>query len=262
MEKRRTTLDRKRISSDYIKGRQNFKQVLKGYQAAKIPIWKSAWFYGPVGLATIAATITFTSLIGNKESNDKITTQETKIASLDGSDQTELDSKNTNEENVLLAEAEEFSDPEVNEDPVQLPRSNENPIVLDPVQEQNENRPNPPVQLVSNDDPLDETAPVRKVQTMPEIGGIFSGQIFVETLCASDGIKCNDGSRVMSYAIQYHNGIEDVIENFNGARISSYLCDKLRRFNLNQPIFVTRIIVVTPDGTKKMVPSMSITPTY
>lgn len=58
--KTKFNLDRKPLDSSFIQSRQDFDKVLKGYQALKPPLWKNPWFYGPVGLASLAVALTLT----------------------------------------------------------------------------------------------------------------------------------------------------------------------------------------------------------
>ncbi len=58
--KTKFNLDRKPLDSSFIQSRQDFDKVIKGYQAMKPPLWKNPWFYGPVGLASLALVLTIT----------------------------------------------------------------------------------------------------------------------------------------------------------------------------------------------------------
>ena len=57
MKKFKTIVDREYLSSDYIESRQNFGQVLNEVNQLKPPVWKSAWFYGPVGISVLAVVV-------------------------------------------------------------------------------------------------------------------------------------------------------------------------------------------------------------
>jgi hypothetical protein len=60
-------LDRENLSSQDIASQQNFKKVINGYRAVKPPLLKNPWFYGSVGLATLALIITIPVLTQNKD---------------------------------------------------------------------------------------------------------------------------------------------------------------------------------------------------
>jgi hypothetical protein len=77
--KTKFNLDRDKLNSDYIQTRQDYQKVLDGFQKLKPPIWKNPWFYGPVGLASLAVilVITFQSSVNAYGNNTtlKNTTQ-------------------------------------------------------------------------------------------------------------------------------------------------------------------------------------------
>lgn len=58
--KTKFNLDRDPLDTSYINSKQDFDKVIKGYRAMKPPIWKNPWFYGPVGLASLAVILTLT----------------------------------------------------------------------------------------------------------------------------------------------------------------------------------------------------------
>jgi len=72
--KTKFNLDRDKLNSDYIKSKQDYKKVLNGFEALKPPIWKNPWFYGPVGLTSLAAILvtTLQSQINVYENNSTL----------------------------------------------------------------------------------------------------------------------------------------------------------------------------------------------
>ena len=68
-------LDRTPLDSKYVQSKQNFDNVLANYKAIKPPIWKNPWFYGPVGLASIAIAITLSLNTSNTITDDKNVTK-------------------------------------------------------------------------------------------------------------------------------------------------------------------------------------------
>ena len=75
MKKLKINVDRPQIKSEDIASRQNFDKVLDGYQKLKPPIYKNPWFYGAIGVASLAILLTIGSL------NSKTDTNENKITS-------------------------------------------------------------------------------------------------------------------------------------------------------------------------------------
>ena len=74
MKKLNTTLDREPMTSQAIRERQNFNYILKETAAAKIPIWKSIWFYGPVGIAMVTMVVSAVRMNPKNEKFDNKTT--------------------------------------------------------------------------------------------------------------------------------------------------------------------------------------------
>ena len=74
MKRTKTTLDREPMNSEAIRQRQDFDYILKEATAAKVPIWKSIWFYGPVGIAMVTMVVSAVRINPKNELNDKTTT--------------------------------------------------------------------------------------------------------------------------------------------------------------------------------------------
>jgi len=53
MKNRKIILDRGPISSQEIAERQDFDKLLKSFKAPPNPYWKSIWFWGTTGVATL-----------------------------------------------------------------------------------------------------------------------------------------------------------------------------------------------------------------
>ena len=62
MKNQRILVDRELLSKDYIKSKEDFGHVLSQVKNLKPPVWKTPWFYGPVGLAVAAITISAVNL--------------------------------------------------------------------------------------------------------------------------------------------------------------------------------------------------------
>ena len=62
MKNVKINVDRPQIKSEDIASKQNFNKVLDGYQKLKPPIFKNPWFYGAIGVASIAILFTIGSI--------------------------------------------------------------------------------------------------------------------------------------------------------------------------------------------------------
>jgi len=76
MSHRKVNLDRPNLNSEQIRSKQNFEQVLSKYHLLKTPVWKSPWFWGPTGLASLGIAIALSISYSNSQNNpdDKTST--------------------------------------------------------------------------------------------------------------------------------------------------------------------------------------------
>jgi hypothetical protein len=72
MKNRKINLDRPTPSKEYIESKQDFNEVLKGYKFMSKSFWKNPWFYGPVGVASLAFFITLGVVASEDRLSDEI----------------------------------------------------------------------------------------------------------------------------------------------------------------------------------------------
>ena len=70
MKNVKINVDRPQIKSEDIASKQNFNKVLNGYQKLKPPIFKNPWFYGAIGVASIAILFTIGSINLNSDKHE------------------------------------------------------------------------------------------------------------------------------------------------------------------------------------------------
>ncbi len=75
MEIKKINLDRKNLTSTYIELRQDFKPILNLARNTKMTDFKSPWFYGAIGLSSMAIAILFNNEMNSKTAiNDETIT--------------------------------------------------------------------------------------------------------------------------------------------------------------------------------------------
>jgi len=241
MEKIKTIVDREQLSSNYIGSNQNFGHVLSQTKILKPPIWKTFWFYGPIGLSVFAITISITSInaTGNyQKDNSSLITTKQNIG-------TEMSTK---EDNVYSPiEPENTLSPSLNSsDPV--PETFKTEITVKTIiNEQND-----------SENPMDdETAITVKKSVFPNIEGVYTGKIKTEALCSEKGIRCNDGIRIISFTIQYTAGLQDRLTKVKGNTIPDDVCDTIQNQSGENMIFITEIKGVRDNGELVILTSMN-----
>lgn len=290
MERTKTTLDREPMTSEAIRQRQNFDYVLKQAAAAKVPIWKSIWFYGPVGIAMVTMVVSAVRMNPKNELNDNnITLAENDVTGWTGSTQMGelaeiIDEESKEIENIKELEktysaenAFEGSIPNVKQQSTAI-KEKATTVVNETVTFENNTELKPEVlseEKNATNEPKVESNKVEEkkvvipvveskpetVKTMPNVAGVFNGRVSLYEMC-STGIACNNGYEVVSYDIQYDNGRGTTVDRVSGSAFPEYICNSLRRYNLGSPVFITRIIAMNEKGQTKQLLSMQIEPTF
>ena len=186
MEKIKTIVDREPLSSSYIGSKQNFGHVLSQVKNLKPPVWKTFWFYGPVGLSAIAITVSVASInaSGNYE-NDTAS-----IIAREDKDGTEMSIREDNVDSPKKAENTLSPTIKPSERNSAATKDKANPITVLKQQNNTEN-----THLEQNHTEL-------RKNMFPHIEGIYTGNITIEKLCSEEGIQCNDEIRIISFSIR------------------------------------------------------------
>jgi hypothetical protein len=260
MDKIKTILDREPLSSDYIRSRQDFDQIVKVAKVAQKPIWKSAWFYGVTGLSAIAIVIAI-SVSGWKEQQKE---PEVIGQSVDPSEvqPTKPHVKSSGSGNISMAIGNPVKNKVVVQEQTSKPndreeRSIQTPIVKEPVVTKNEEIP--VVKSVERREEKPKTTPSNNY--MPNFGGVYEGNVPVDLLCSGKGIQSNGKLTVTSFTISYFDGKQDVTARVRGNKIPYDVCEDLGRYNVGTEIFITNIYAEDRfSGATSHLPSMLITP--
>jgi hypothetical protein len=238
MKKIKTIVDREPLGSDYITSRQNFSQVIKQANQMAAPTWKSAWFYGPIGLAVIAVTVSVVSM--NPSSAEPNAASNS--LSLP-------ESENSTDERLTLAD--NYTD-----DHVRPTESSNEPMSMQ------EGMPEPPesvhsqsVDMVTLERPVttetpepaanQNTAPTNK-GAFVHIGPYYMGDIPVSAL--GEALECNDDIRIIAFNIHFNtlNGTETA--SIIGNKIPSKIIEAIKRHNIGYMITFTDIKGKTKEG--------------
>lgn len=270
MKNTHTTLDREPLSSEAIRDRQDFNYVLKEHISTRIPLWKSAWFYGPVGIAMVTMVVSAVRMNPQIESNDNnITLAKQEVIGWTGS--TDIsDVKAMKNKDMLDAFEGSISAPadQTNARPKRTEKQAETPVKTeksDKIEDNTALKPGvlaPEKKIVTPVVMRSEPTKAVVKNTMPSIAGVFTGRVSVNAICQAAKIECNNDFEVLAYTIEYDNGIESTVERYEGNEIPSNVCAYLKRYNVGSPVFITNIIAADIHGNVKRLPSMSIEPTF
>lgn len=246
MEIKKVNLDREPISSAYIQQKEDFASVVKMHKRYSDILWKKTFFYGGIGIASIAAASMF--LLSDFESN---TTEGKNIQSSNNTAAVSGElPKNTVSSEHLLATNQETKAPQEEASPYSKVRKD---------------KPSAST-IISHDSEVDEndsreTSVISDVVLsrnvlMPSISGKYNGSITNLELCDPNGIRAGKDVTIKKFKIQYASGNRDNEIEVTGNKIPDSVCEEINAAGFSQMIFITNI---KADSEKGMIalPSMN-----
>lgn len=240
MEIKKVILDRSRLSSTYIEQKQDFKQVLTNVKLTKTPTWKSPWFYGAVGLSSVAITaISLSSFTNEKSLYEKKATLEKDPIIIAGTPSIVTTKKDDSD--VVKYEIEK-----------ELIQEKKLKPTINRIENQKE------IVKVNEVVTPSEVQKKQNHSGLPSINGIFNGNITKNDFQSSKIIESNSSLEIKSYIVQYFNGVEDIVVPVIGNIIPLNVVEQINTYNSGQMIFFTEIKGVDEGGKTSYLPSMNL----
>lgn len=213
MKTRKINLDRKPVTTDQIRSRQNFQHLLTNYKTLTSPFWRRPLFYGSVGFASLTATLLIFSLDeennvaveNNKQKNNKEIVDQALVTNVE------------NDTPVLIAKLSDAQSVSTNS------------IVNDLHDE---------TKIIAKNEPVKRM--VKKNNYLPSVGGVNEGDLSVDDLCNSPMIKIDSGE-VVSFKIQIIDGMEDVVYEVKGNKLPDQLVKKVKSGKTGQLIMISDV---------------------
>lgn len=241
MKEFKVKLDRKKLSKEHIESKQNFDSVLAQLKTIKAPFWKSAWFYGSMGLSGIAIVVGYSFLQNKEELNETIYTQLVE----------EVNSINENQvfdQPIVIAQVDEKEMEQREFEKKELPKKVKETVAV----VKNDATPTAAKEVSSNDVVEQEvTKTAKKPQTiisaMPSIDGVYNGDISIDRFSSGE-IAVGKDLKVKKFSIQYTSRNGDKTISVDGSTIPSEISGELKSVGLNQTVFITNVVAVNQDG--------------
>ena len=220
MDKIKTILDRKPLSSEYIRSKQDFTKVTNGAKGLSKPYWKTNWFYGAVGVATIAVIVVVVSLVEAETAENK--TQE-RVAE---SEVAEAVTRVPNDENGIDPVVETATIDSSAKVEKALPKSVVEEV-KDPIANTKVVEETPETKVVRQAPQEEQVTEVVEIG-MPNVAGVTNGPISFKDFCDPMGIQVGNGVLIHQYTIQYRSCARDVTARIRGNRLPVQLCNEIR----------------------------------
>lgn len=259
MEIKKVNLDRQNLSSSYIEKKQDFNHVLKSAKMTKMPTWKSPWFYGAVGLSTVAivALVLSENNFKNETHGKKATLNDSKKEIEENTSISAITSteKKTTSAKTLVA----VYQPQFNGSTIAV--SNDLPSQKELVKIE-ESVPNVEQLQVTETrvETVNEVKPVTKSSFIgqPSIAGIASGVISIEKFKNTSIIESNSSFEITSYEVQYFNGQQDITAVIRSNKIPENIKEQIIENNLGEMIFITGIKGIDENGKIRKLPAINL----
>jgi hypothetical protein len=242
MEIKKVNLDRTKLTSAYIQDKQDFNKVLKEAKLTKTPTFNSPWFYGAVGLSSVAvATLFLSDFDKQPELNEKTTTQLST-------------QQEEGKERIVLATAMPVR--EITSNIADQKKNSPNHVVSD---KKKLNTQKSVIEIVNDvsKESIEEKSVVKHRSEFPTINGLSSGKLTVFDFLSAEEIEISEEFRIVSYKVQYFNGNTDLSVQMSGAALPKNIREQITQFNLGQMVFFTEIKGLNSDGKLKLLPSMN-----
>lgn len=251
MKKRKTNVDREYLSSEYIQSKQDFGTVLNQVKLLQKPAWKSAWFYGPVGLAVVAVVASASTFnptqmpsheTGNSTAkpNHHINPQSVENEVLPISKERII---NEEKENASLGSRDQL-------EAKKLPVSEHRSVDTDQKKE---------VIQRALEEPEVVPEPIRKKSKFPHVNHVFTGEIPIEDLrhypIESDAVE-----RITEFTIHYAASNGDETIKVKGNRIPEDICTSIQKNGIGYMLFITEIKGINDLGELISLASINIIP--
>lgn len=239
MEIKKFNLDRKTLSEEDIKSKQNFSKILQ--LTSKPGIWKNPWFYGSIGLTSFAAVLLLTTDFETKKQfNVKTSTFSNKPKTFISYSHVEkaetLKPNRDHNQSKIVQGVKNVAEIEM----VKVPNS------------EIENKNSAITKL-----PVTTDVNYKVKRGIPSIGGVSNGTIKSSVLIESEIIESGFDYKIDSYKVNYFNGYKEVEERLDGNALPILLREKLVEFNVGEIIFFTDIRSVDDVGVTHDLPSMN-----
>lgn len=241
MKEFKVKLDRKKLTKEHIESKQNFDSVLAQLKTIKAPFWKSAWFYGSMGLSGIAIVVGYSFIQNKKELNEIINTQLVEEVN-------SIDESQVLAQPIIIAQADDKEMVHHEIEKTKLPKKTQEKTTVTKI----DATPTATKEVGKNEVVEQEvTKTAKKPQTiinaMPSIDGVYNGDISIERFSSGE-IAVGKDLKVKKFSIQYTSRNGDKTISVDGSTIPSEISGELKSVGLNQTVFITNVVAVNQDG--------------
>ena len=233
MSKIKINLDRLGISSGEISKRMNFEDILTHHQVMAKPFYKSAWFYGVSGLATVS--LIAGSIYSMEPEGDKLSQNNLVMESLPNVEQEKIQIENEliSEESEVLEIIKETKKPIEETNTLITATTNQESVQNDVITE------------LEDDDLEIETLVENKtfsfMDLYPRISGHINGGITKEELLNDEGLVTKSDVKIISFQLHLIDGTGGRVFESSGNVLNSEMKTAINTINVGEEIYFEQI---------------------
>lgn len=262
MNKIKINIGRERLSSEYIQSKQDFSSI-NNQVLSKTAMFKSTWFYGTAGLATVALCISFAFKNSKPPLNDSNATQkDIKIAQSSFANSSSKFQTISNPRSKINGSIEQDNRTIKEVLKVQIPKKAIIHVAKDDSEPLDNTSKIVPLTVASRESKtivpiVSNSVKVLKQNFLPSINGKYNGEITLTEL-KEKSLKVSSGFDITEFEINFSTNRGDKTQKIEGDRVTQDVIDKIDQYGIDQMIFITSIYAKDLDGKIAMLTPMNL----
>ncbi|MBK6524385.1 MAG: hypothetical protein IPO32_07350 [Crocinitomicaceae bacterium] len=248
MKNRKMNLDRPPLDQKEIQMGMNFGQLMVSYQAMSKPFYKTKWFFGTAGMASIGlivgGTFAFQSSDKTMDSQANLTiTDSPPISLAEHSEKQELFALNYTESPVFeeTKQTEFTSTKEAKHDKKNTPLSIPEPLLISSQEQVN-------TDLNSKDESAEVKNTSEPIDLTPRINGRANGDITREDLLDNKGLTTNADVSIIHFELHLIDGLGGKVFEEESNQLNKEMKEALKNVNQGEMIYFENIKGKTAEG--------------
>ena len=253
MKNRKMNIDRPPLESKEIQAGMNFGQLMIGYQAMSKPFYKTKWFFGTAGMASIGLIVGGTIALSGADSPEQTINQNTlseappltvvqddhkeDLLAMNIPDLTETTTEEKVETETKKIHHDKNTSPVINSDQSSLTETNN--IVSDQTDNQLDENNQTVIETKKSFDPMDLT---------PRINGKMNGEITREDLMDNKGLTTNTDVSIIHFELHLIDGLGGKVFEEESNQLNQQMKTALGKVEQGETIYFENIRGKTSDG--------------
>lgn len=243
MNKLKINVDRPKMSSEDISKQMNFEDILSSHKIMAKPFYKSTWFFGVTGLATVSLIAASVYTL-NKE-GDELYRNIQVVENV--SKTTEIDLIDTKVIDLNLNEPIKIDEPIDTKPTLKIEHTKpEQKITTDnPIEPQKKSVEevveSKPVSKVANESTNEIPKTFSFMDLHPRISGKIDGNITKDELLDDKGLTTNSDVEIISFQLHVVGGMSSKVFNSEGNTLNSEMKLALKDVNVGEEVYFEKI---------------------